>query len=129
MNFKLKARVLYNLFPSSEIADLIFDEVFVGLRNRLEPKSCFSEENNCPRVRKINYKSARDAVESFLTYENPDCYDKIKSISNKNDMDLTIDTILKGYTICFIPETFEYEVTNLFTDKRSIFYALDSIFD
>lgn len=129
MDCRLKGEVLYKLFPSKEIVDLIFNEVFIKLSKHSISNRCFSDENINAERRKLNYKSAYETVETFLTYEAKYLYDKIKRLSNCDNIKLTVDTILMGYTLCLIPDTLEYDVIDLFIDKRSLFFSLNTVFD
>ncbi len=129
MNCEQKGEVLYKLFPTMEIVDLIFNEVFVKLSKHLLNRKCFSDENIDDNYRKLNYKSAYETVESFLTYEAKYLYDKIKRLSNCDNINLTINTILMGYTLCLIPDTLEYDVIDLFIDRRSLFFSLNTVFN
>ena len=129
MDCRLKGEVLYKLFPSKEIVDLIFNEVFIKLSKHSISNKCFSDENINAERRKLNYKSAYETVETFLTYEAKYLYDKIKRLSNCDNIKLAVDTILMGYTLCLIPDTLEYDVIDLFIDKRSLFFSLNTVFD
>lgn len=125
----LRKKLLFEyLYPTEEVYEFCYGDLYLNLLNVLEKKICFSKDNLKKENRENNLIKAKNLVKKYIE-EDFRYYNKIKSLYKNIMFDDVIDEILWGYIIFITPKVNYGTGADVFWDKRSIYYKKISILD
>ena len=128
MNTNRKEKLINYLFPTVEVAEFLFGDLYVELSKVLPKKICFSSENIKKTCRDENLKRAKEIVNEFingnLRYER-----RLIELIGKVERDILIKDLLAGYIFYCTDNVNRNTGADVFEDRRSICYSKFSILD
>lgn len=128
MNTERKIKLINYLYPTNEVANFMYSDLYVELIQILPRKVCFSSDNYKKANRDNNFKYAYNVISQFIEINTVYKNRLIQLYPNKSYNNLICDIIV-GYTFYLTPHINKNTGADVFLDKRSVCYSSASVLD
>lgn len=128
MNTYRKEKLINYLFPTVEIAEFLFGDLYVELSKILPKKICFSSSNIKKSCREENLKLATETINSFIN-DNLGYASRLFELFGEVERSALVKDILIGYIFYCTDNINRNTGADVFMDKRSVCYSKYSILD
>lgn len=128
MNSKRRSELIKYLYPTNEVFNFMYGDMYIELAQIIPKRLCFSIDNLKSENRANNYKIVFEKISKFID-ENKLYKEKLfEFFPHKNYKNLILDIIV-GYTFYLTPHINRNTGADVLADRRSVCYSCVLLLD